>query len=91
VSDHTPAPPAPPEPTLRVEDPAERLQRLWDEGRPPDVDAFLAQAGPLSPAQAAVVLRVDQRGRWRAGEPVPAEAYLRRHPMSPPSPTGPLT
>jgi hypothetical protein len=44
------------------------------------VDAFLAQAGPLSPAQAAVVLRVDQRRRWRAGEPVPAEAYLERHP-----------
>ncbi len=61
-------------------DPAERLQRLWDEGRPPDLGAFLARAGPLSPQQVAVLLRIDQRGRWRAGEPVPAEDYLGRHP-----------
>jgi tetratricopeptide (TPR) repeat protein/tRNA A-37 threonylcarbamoyl transferase component Bud32 len=53
---------------------------LWDEGRPPDVAEFLAQAGPLSQDQVAVLLRVDQRGRWRAGDPVPAEVYLQRHP-----------
>src|SRR5262249_24806929 len=41
---------------------------------------FLAQAGDLTPAQLAEVLRVDQRERWQAGEPVPAEAYLRQYP-----------
>ena len=62
------------------EDLAEQLGQLWEQGRRPDVDAFLAQAGPLSPATLAAVLRVDQRGRWRAGERVPAEAYLQRYP-----------
>jgi tetratricopeptide (TPR) repeat protein/tRNA A-37 threonylcarbamoyl transferase component Bud32 len=80
MTDATRFPPAPPEPTLPAGDPAERLRRLWDEGRPPDVDAFLAQAGPLAPAQLAAVLRADQRGHWQAGDPVPAEDYLRRHP-----------
>src|SRR5262249_1474651 len=80
MTDPTPSAPAPPEPTLPAGDPAGRLRRLWDEGRARDVDAFLAQAGPLAPGQAAAVLRVDQRGRWQAGDPVPAEDYLRRHP-----------
>jgi hypothetical protein len=61
------------------DDPAERLWRLWQQGERPDVSAFLAQAGPLSPAQVAVVLRVDQRERWRTGERLPAEDYLERH------------
>src|SRR5262249_57830543 len=61
-------------------EPAERLRRLWREGRHPHVDAFLAEAGPLPPAQVAAVLRVDQRQRWAAGERVGAEEYLNRHP-----------
>jgi serine/threonine-protein kinase len=80
MNDATPCPPSSAEPTLQGGDPAERLQRLWDEGQSPDVDTFLAQAGPLPPDQVAVLLRIDQRGRWRSGEPVPAEDYLRRHP-----------
>jgi serine/threonine-protein kinase len=80
MADTTPFPPAGPEPTLPAEDPAERLRRLWDEGWPPDVETFLARAGPLAPDQLAAVLRVDQRARWRAGERVPAEDYLRRFP-----------
>jgi serine/threonine-protein kinase len=60
------------------DDPLEQIQRLWDEGRPPDLGAFVARAGPLQPDQLAAVLRVDQRGRWRAGERVPAEVYLQR-------------
>jgi predicted Ser/Thr protein kinase len=44
------------------------------------VDAFVAQAGPLTPLEVAAVLRLDQRERWQAGERVPAEEYLRRHP-----------
>src|SRR5438046_2697333 len=61
-------------------DPAGQLRQLWDEGPPPDVSAFLQRVGPLSPIQLGAVLRADQRGRWRAGERVLAEDYLRRFP-----------
>jgi hypothetical protein len=71
--------PVSPEPEPR-EDPAERLGQLWRQGERPDVDAFVAQAGPLTPAELVAVLRRDQRERWQAGERVPAEDYLRRHP-----------
>jgi WD40 repeat protein len=59
---------------------AEQLYRLWRQGDQPDVDGFLVGAGDLSPSEAAAVLRVDQRERWRQGEGVSAEAYLQRHP-----------
>src|SRR5262245_29434841 len=65
---------------LGDEDPAERLLRLWREGRAPDVHAFLAQAGDLPTAQLVDVLLLDQRQRRQAGEVVPAEAYLERYP-----------
>src|SRR5262245_37386562 len=60
--------------------PADRLWALWRQGERPDLGAFLAQAGDLTPAQLAAVLRVDQRERWQAGERVPAETYLRQYP-----------
>jgi hypothetical protein len=75
--------PAAPDPILECpspEDAAERLSQRWRQGERPDVDAFLTEAGPLLPAEVAAVLRVDQRQRWQAGERVPAEDYLRRHP-----------
>ncbi len=59
---------------------AERLWRLWRDGGRSDVDAFLVAAGPLDAAEAAAVLRLDQRERWHTGERVPAEDYFRRHP-----------
>src|SRR5262245_22282306 len=62
------------------EDAAERLRQLWAAGRHPDVDAFLAAAGPLAAAELAAVLRVDQWHRWQSGDCVPAEDYLRRYP-----------
>src|SRR5438552_2883934 len=62
-------------------DPAERLWQLWRQGQRPDVDAFLAQVGPLPPDQLAVVLRVDQRQRWQTGERIQVEAYVQRHPI----------
>jgi serine/threonine protein kinase/WD40 repeat protein/Tfp pilus assembly protein PilF len=65
-----------PAPTAEI---AERLRQLWEQGERPDVDAFLAGTGPLSAAELATVLRIDQRGRWRAGAGVPAEAYLQRY------------
>jgi len=61
--------------------PAEELARLWDQGQRPDVDAFLAQRGPLGADRLAAVLREDQRQRWRAGQPTFAESYLDRFPQ----------
>jgi hypothetical protein len=64
-------------------DPAEPLRRSWRHGRRPDVRQYLADAEGLSLAQVVAVLRADQEARWRAGEPVPAEAYLAMHPALP--------
>jgi hypothetical protein len=61
-------------------DAAAQLWQLWRQGQRPDVDAFLTRAGSLAPAELAAVLRVDQRQRWLAGEPVRAETYLRKYP-----------
>jgi hypothetical protein len=58
----------------------EQLSRLWRQGQRPDVDAFLARAGRLSPAQVTAVLRVDQGERWQVGLRVKAERYLHRYP-----------
>jgi hypothetical protein len=58
----------------------EQLWRLWEQGQRPDVNTLLDKAGPLSPAQVAVVLRADQRHRWPVGERVPVEKYLQDHP-----------
>jgi WD40 repeat protein len=60
-------------------EPAQRLWRRWQSGQRPDLDTFLAHCGPLTLAQLAAVLRVDQRERWRAGERIEAEVYLTRH------------
>src|SRR5262245_42970513 len=60
------------------EEQARRLWLRWRQGERPDVWEFLTAAGTPSPAQAAAVLRVDQRERWLAGERVPAEEYLKR-------------
>ena len=65
---------------VATENPAVRLLRLWQDGSAPDLDAFLAGSGDLSPVQLAAVLRVDQRERWRLGQYVPAETYLHRCP-----------
>jgi predicted Ser/Thr protein kinase len=63
-----------------VEDAAEDLLQRWRRGERPDLDAFLATAGPLPLDQLAAVLRVDQRQRWQIGDRVPAERYLQRYP-----------
>jgi tetratricopeptide (TPR) repeat protein len=57
-----------------------RLEQLWKKGEQPDAFALLAAAGPCGPECVAAVLVVDQWQRWRAGQRVPAEDYLRRSP-----------
>src|SRR5579871_3430456 len=61
--------------------PDQDLWQLWRQGQRPDVHAFLASAGILSPAQVAAVLAVDQRERWQSGERIPAEIYLQLYPL----------
>ena len=60
--------------------PVRRYLRLWQDGDRPDLEAFLEHEEDLEPAELAAVLRADQRNRWRAGDPVPAEWYLERFP-----------
>ncbi|HJZ94059.1 MAG TPA: serine/threonine-protein kinase [Gemmataceae bacterium] len=61
-------------------DPADRYSVLWHSGNRPDLDAFLASAGPLSARQLADLVCTDQRERWRAGDRVRVEAYFQRFP-----------
>src|SRR5262245_48551636 len=64
----------------RLERPAAKLRRMWRENRPPDLEDFLANAGPLDSEELAAILRVGQAERWSAGAPVPVEDYLSRYP-----------
>ncbi len=65
-------------PVVPDESPAQRWLHEWRAG--PNVSDFLAQFGPLPPAQIVAVLLVDQRERWQRGERILAETYLERHP-----------
>src|SRR5262249_1301191 len=64
----------------RLLDPADELYRLWQMGAPPELDAYLAASGPISPGELAAGLSVDQRCRWAIGQSVPAERYLAQYP-----------
>jgi serine/threonine-protein kinase len=67
-------------PPAAATDPAEQLCHLWRNGQRPELGDFLARFGALKNEQLVEVLHVDQRERWHAGEPVPAETYLARYP-----------
>src|SRR4051794_27363911 len=69
-------PPSVPGRSRLRETPEQRLWQLWRQGRRPDVRAFLARLGGLTPGQVAAVLAIDQDGRGSRGEEVPAEEYL---------------
>jgi hypothetical protein len=56
----------------RLAFPAEDLWHRWKAGQWPDVRQVLADGGELAPTQAAALLQVDQRERWRRGESIPA-------------------
>jgi hypothetical protein len=59
---------------------AERFWRLWRMGQRPDASAYLAVAAVGDLSDIVAVLRIDQRERWLAGEPILAEHYLQAHP-----------
>jgi eukaryotic-like serine/threonine-protein kinase len=54
-----------------------RFSRQRRGGQSPDLKQFLSEAGELSRADVTAILRVDQCERWRCGERVPVETYLR--------------
>jgi serine/threonine-protein kinase len=62
---------------LEQENAVRRFSLRWTQGGPPDLRQFLSEAGELSPADLAAILRLDLQKRWQAGERVPAEDYLR--------------
>jgi tetratricopeptide (TPR) repeat protein len=78
VNELTPSDPGPP-PTL-PHDLERHLSQLWQQGQRPDVHRLLAESGDLRPQQVAAILAVDLRERWRAGERVAVEDYLRAYP-----------
>ncbi len=53
-----------------------RLERLWLEGRRPDLLQFLQEEQVVEPARLADLVRIDQRHRWQLGEQPCAEDYL---------------
>ena len=60
---------------------SERFQALWESGtNPPDVFRFLASHPDADSSERIDALRIDQQYRWRRGEPLPLQAYLRGFP-----------
>src|SRR5437660_10865875 len=60
---------------------ADRFAMLWEaDGPPPDVFAFLKAHADVPPRECADVLLIDQHHRAQAGDPLPAEVYLREFP-----------
>jgi WD40 repeat protein/serine/threonine protein kinase len=56
-----------------------RFEAAWQEGEPPEIDAFL----PAPPAERLAVLielvHVDLEYRWKAGKPLRVEEYFQRY------------
>jgi hypothetical protein len=61
-------------------DKARCLWDLWQQGQRPKVDDFVREAGAEDLDEILAVLRVDQSQRFRLGETVLTETYLRAFP-----------
>jgi serine/threonine protein kinase len=60
---------------------APEFRGLWEScASPPDVFQFLASRPGAAASERLDVLRVDQHYRWRRGEPLSLQAYLRQLP-----------
>jgi WD40 repeat protein/serine/threonine protein kinase len=68
------------EPGALGQDPSFAYSRLWEDSQPPDLEAFLAGAGDLTPVQLAGVLEIDLWQRWQHGQRILAEHYLQAYP-----------
>ena len=60
-------------------DPEEAFVKLWTSGSAPDLDVFLAGAGPIDTPQLSSLARIDQQQRWQCGDRRSAEEYLERY------------
>src|SRR5262249_14126460 len=60
--------------------PADQYRKLWGFGPPPDLQQFLAEWPSLAADDLLDVIEIDRAERWRKGERVKAEKYLRHFP-----------
>jgi WD40 repeat protein len=60
---------------------AVHLWHCWQSGPAPDTRQLIRDAGTLSGEELIEVLLVDQGERWRRGQGLPAEEYLRWYPQ----------
>ena len=68
-------------PVERNEKLAAEFKTLWEScSAPPDLLQFLATRPEAAPVERLDLLRIDQRFRWKRGEPRPLQAYLREFP-----------
>jgi len=68
-------------PVQRNEKLAAEFRRLWESSpTPPDILQFLANRPDAAPSERLDLLRIDQRFRWKRGEPRPLQSYLREFP-----------
>jgi serine/threonine protein kinase len=61
------------------EGPVRRFSLMWQAGQTPDPSAFLSGDDSLSHGERVAILLIDQAERWRRGQRVPVESYLRHH------------
>jgi len=60
--------------------PADQYRKLWGFGPPPDLHQFVATLPTLTPDELIDVIEIDRAERWRKGQRVKAERYLRDFP-----------
>jgi tetratricopeptide (TPR) repeat protein/tRNA A-37 threonylcarbamoyl transferase component Bud32 len=70
----------PPDEVISISDHASAWREQWQKETVPDLREFLKKIGALETSQLIAVLLIDQEERWRRGDQVPVEDYLRRFP-----------
>jgi hypothetical protein len=60
--------------------PADQYRRLWRGSRPPDLKAFVAEHATISLDDLQDLVEIDRTERWRRGDRVKAERYLKDFP-----------
>src|SRR5688572_3858370 len=61
--------------------PADQYRRLWGTGQPPTLGPFLAGLPPIGLDELVDVIEIDRAERWRRGDRVKAERYLKDFPL----------
>jgi WD40 repeat protein/tRNA A-37 threonylcarbamoyl transferase component Bud32 len=58
--------------------PADRLERAWERDEQPQLEAFVAALGAISPHELSAMVQVDLEQGWARSQPRRAEEYLSR-------------